>query len=160
MLWRMNFNWTYFKKKACALCVCVCRLCGWWCGSFSKICTAAETTRLWHFFWQTMNQWWMFWLIKRWRAQRTVVIIVNCRIPWTNWILIYLPVGNAYWHVCFNACCFTPQKEMWSMCGLVHYLCHRLLRKCLFGLLGKIFGGHWISKKREVWLVILFNLSI
>ena len=76
------------KKSLCTMCVCVCRLCGWWCGSFSKICTAAETTRLWHFFWQTMNQWWMFWLIKRWRAQRTVVIIVNCRIPWTNWILI------------------------------------------------------------------------
>ena len=32
-------------------------------------------------------QWWMSWLEHWWRAQRSVISIVNCRIPWINRIL-------------------------------------------------------------------------
>ena len=47
---------------------------------------------------------WMSWLEQRWRAQRSAISIVNCRIPWTNRILnAYCAFGISL-KACFLQC--------------------------------------------------------
>ena len=125
--------------------------------SNSNLCCCPALVK-WNCWWYINNncQWWMFWLLKRWRAQRTVVSIVNCRIPWTNWILIYLPVGNAYWHVCFNAV-FLSKKHWFCVQVWTGQLFVALRLACGFCLIA-FASGATPPQKRWAWSLISYSV--